>query len=184
MTSLFKCMSAARGAKPAILFFAAFLCAQGLPSAAATEPKFGKPGDPIDLTIGYQPYFTESWSSLVLRGLKLDQKYLPRGSHVNYQVGISGGGVLLEDLQAGRVQMAYLGLMPTVTGASQTERADLRIVAVAGESGDQCDQILVPLSVPVFDRADLAIAWLDGKRLSVTRDTCADLFGDRFHPLA
>jgi NitT/TauT family transport system substrate-binding protein len=143
---------------------------------AAADPTLGKPGDPIELTIGYQPYFTESWSGLVLRGLKLDQKYLPRGSRVNYQVGLTGAGVLLEDLRADRVQMAYLGLTPTVIGASQSERADLRIVAVAGESGDQCNQILVPLSAPVFDRADQAIAWLDGKRLSVARDTCADLF--------
>jgi NitT/TauT family transport system substrate-binding protein len=176
MTAVLKCQSAARGAKPAMLLLATFICAQGLPLAAAAEPKFGKSGDPIDITIGYQPYFTESWSALVLRGLKLDQKYLPRGSRVNYQVGLTGAGVLLEELQADRVQMAYLGLTPTVTGASQIGRPDLRIVAVVGESDDQCNQILVPLSAPVFDRADQAIAWLAGKRLSVARDTCADLF--------
>ena len=41
---------------------------------------FGEPGDPIQLVVGYQPYYTEAWSAVVVRGLGLHERYLPRGS--------------------------------------------------------------------------------------------------------
>src|SRR5205823_12710128 len=31
---------------------------------------YGKPGSPINLVIGYQPYYTESWSGVIMRGKK------------------------------------------------------------------------------------------------------------------
>ena len=36
--------------------------------AAAADIDFGKPGSPVELVIGYQPYYTESWSGIVMRG--------------------------------------------------------------------------------------------------------------------
>src|SRR4051794_23216547 len=31
---------------------------------------YGKPGSPIELVVGYQPYYTESWSGVIMRSKK------------------------------------------------------------------------------------------------------------------
>jgi sulfonate transport system substrate-binding protein len=40
---------------------------------------YGKPGGPVTVVIGYQPYYTQSWSGVVMRGKKFYEKYLPNG---------------------------------------------------------------------------------------------------------
>ena len=52
--------------------------------AVAGDLEYGKPGEPINLVIGYQPFYTESWSGIVLRGKKMYEKYLPKGSNVEF----------------------------------------------------------------------------------------------------
>ena len=47
------------------------------PSATAADIDFGEIGDPIDLVVGYQPYYTEAWSGVVMKGKKFYEKYLP-----------------------------------------------------------------------------------------------------------
>ena len=67
----------------AALIVALGLTAPGLVStASAAEIDFGKVGDPINLVVGYQPYYTEAWSGVVMKSLKLYEKYLPKGSTV------------------------------------------------------------------------------------------------------
>ena len=65
-----------------LLAFAIF--AAGLlgaaPVQAAAEKDYGKQADAVDLVIGYQPYYTESWSGLIMRDKKFYEKYLPKGS--------------------------------------------------------------------------------------------------------
>jgi len=39
-------------------------------SSVASAVDFGKPGEPIDLVVGYQPYYTESWSGVVNNGME------------------------------------------------------------------------------------------------------------------
>ena len=59
------------------------MAAAGLTTnATAAEIDFGEVGDPINLVVGYQPYYTEAWSGVVMKGLKLYEKYLPEGSTV------------------------------------------------------------------------------------------------------
>jgi len=36
----------------------------------AADINYGKPGEPVELVIGYQPYYTESWSGVVMRSKK------------------------------------------------------------------------------------------------------------------
>ena len=52
------------------------------PVNAAAVKDYGKPGEPIELVIGYQPYYTESWSGVIMRDKKFYEKYLPKGSKV------------------------------------------------------------------------------------------------------
>lgn len=40
---------------------------------------FGEEGDPINLTIGYQPYYTAAFSGVVMNEKKFWKKHLPEG---------------------------------------------------------------------------------------------------------
>ena len=51
-----------------------------LTPAAALAKDYGKPGTPIKLTIGYQPYYTQAWSAVIQKEMELWKKYLPAGS--------------------------------------------------------------------------------------------------------
>ena len=53
----------------------------------AADIDYGKPGGPVKLVVGYQPYYTQSWSGVVMRGKKFYEKYLPKGSEVEFQIG-------------------------------------------------------------------------------------------------
>src|SRR4029077_8553892 len=55
-------------------------CAQ--PGWSEEIKDYGKPGSPIELVVGYQPYYTESWSGAIMRSKKFYEKYLPQGSKV------------------------------------------------------------------------------------------------------
>lgn len=37
----------------------------------------GDEGDPVHLTVGYQPYYTEAWTGVIMRGKEFRKKYLP-----------------------------------------------------------------------------------------------------------
>ena len=60
----------------------------GLASTASAEVDFGKPGEPVKLVVGYQPYYTASWSGVVLNGKDLWKKDLPKGSSVKFEIGL------------------------------------------------------------------------------------------------
>jgi NitT/TauT family transport system substrate-binding protein len=94
---LSKTISASVGA--AILTF-------GLASTASAEVGFGKPGEPVNLVIGYQPYYTESWSGVVINGQNLWKKHLPKGSTAKFEIGLQGSvivGKLLGEKKSHRV---------------------------------------------------------------------------------
>ena len=61
------------------------------PSAPAfAEVGFGKPGEKVSVVVGYQPYYTESWSGVVINGKQLWKKYLPKGSSAKFEIGPLG----------------------------------------------------------------------------------------------
>ena len=49
-----------------------------LTQTIAADMDFGKPGEPIKLIVGYQPYYAESWSGVVMRDKRFYEKYLPK----------------------------------------------------------------------------------------------------------
>ena len=86
----------------------------GAPSTAlAADLDYGKPGDPVQLVIGYQPYYTQSWSGVVMRGKKFYEKYLPKGSKVDFAVGLQGA-VVVNAMLAGKQHIGYVGDMPGI----------------------------------------------------------------------
>jgi NitT/TauT family transport system substrate-binding protein len=67
---------------------AMFAGALAATSALAADIDFGKVGEPVKLVVGYQPYYTESWSGVIMRSKKFYEKYLPKGSTVEFQIGL------------------------------------------------------------------------------------------------
>lgn len=144
-------------------------------SAFAGENNYGKVGDPIHLVVGYQPYYTESWSGVVMQPMKFYEKYLPKGSTVEFSIGLQGA-VIVNAMLAGKQDIGYMGDMPAIVSTTKQNVADLRIVATAGLGFDQCNIFLARNDAPKFANQTDAIKWLDGKRVAVPKGSCTDRF--------
>lgn len=157
-------------------FAAAFGLGWALPQiAVAGDLEYGKPGEAVNLVIGYQPYYTQSWSGVVMRGKKMYEKYLPKGSTVEFSVGLQGA-VIVNAMLAGKQHIGYVGDMPGIVSTTKQDVADIRIVAAVGIGTDQCNIFLARPDAPNFANAKEGIKWLDGKRIAVPLGSCADRF--------
>jgi len=136
---------------------------------------FGKPGEPVHLVVGYQPYYTESWSGVVMRGKKLYEKYLPKGSTVEFQIGLQGA-IIVNNMLAGKQHIGYMGDMPAIVSTTKQSVADIRMVAVLGLGYDQCNIFLVRKDAPQFKTPTEALKWLNGKVVAVPKGSCTDRF--------
>ena len=104
---------------------------------------------PIELVIGYQPYYTESWSGVIMRDKKFYEKYLPKGSTVSFQIGLQGA-IIVNGMLAGKVDIGYVGDMPAIVSTSHADVRDIRIVSVLGLGYDQCNVFLARPDAPQF----------------------------------
>jgi NitT/TauT family transport system substrate-binding protein len=145
------------------------------PASAAASKDYGKQGEAIDLVVGYQPYYTESWSGVIMRDKKFYEKYLPKGSKVEFQIGLQGA-IIVNGMLAGKVDMGYVGDMPGIVSTSHADVRDIRIVSVLGLGYDQCNTFLVRTDAPQFNNSDEAIKWLGGKTVAVPKGSCTDRF--------
>ncbi|MEE9134466.1 MAG: hypothetical protein V3U25_01225, partial [Nitrososphaerales archaeon] len=68
--------------------------------------RWGNIGDPIKLTVGYQPYCTCNWDASANRQAGLWKKHLPAGSEVNWFEALSGP-LLNNNLVAGKNAFIY-----------------------------------------------------------------------------
>ena len=143
--------------------------------ASAGDLDFGKPGQPVQLIVGYQPYYTQSWSGVVMRGKKFYEKYLPKGSTVEFQIGLQGA-IIVNAMLAGKQHIGYMGDMPSIVSTTKQDVADIRIVANLGLGYDQCNIFLARNDAPQFKDAKEAIKWLDGKKVAVPKGSCTDRF--------
>lgn len=144
-------------------------------SAAAADIDYGKPGTPLKIVIGYQPYYTQAWSGVVMRSKKFYEKYLPQGSTVEFQIGLQGA-IIVNNMLAGKQHIGYMGDMPSIVSTTKPEVADVRIVATLGLGWDQCNAFLVRKDAPQFKDANEAIKWLNGKQVAVPKGSCTDRF--------
>ena len=156
---------------------AALLVAGGIAAApaAAADLDFGKQGDPVELVIGFQPYYTESWSGVVMKNKKFYEKYLPKGSKVDFQIGLQGA-IIVNNMLAGKQHIGYMGDMPSIVSTTKAETADVRIVGTLGLGFDQCNIFLARTDAPKFATPVEAIKWLDGKQVAVPKGSCTDRF--------
>ena len=145
------------------------------PSATAADLDYGAPGTPIHLVVGYQPYYTESWSGVVMREKELWKKYLPPGSTVEFQVGLQGA-IIVNAMLAGKQHIGYMGDMPAIVSTTKQQVADIRLVAMLGLASDQCNIFVGRRDAPKFASTKEALAWLNGKQVAVPKGACADRF--------
>ncbi|NIM28838.1 MAG: ABC transporter substrate-binding protein [Gammaproteobacteria bacterium] len=140
---------------------------------------FGKTGSPVELVIGYQPYYTESWSGVVNNGKQLWKKYLPAGSTAEFQIGLQGS-VIVNAMTGEKQHIGYMGDMPAIASTFRNlkERGgtDIRIVAALGTSKQQCNIFLVRNDAPQFSSGKDAVKWMDGKVTSAPHGACTDRF--------
>ena len=130
----------------------------------------------MKLVVGYQPYYTQAWSGVVMRGKKFYEKYLPKGSEVEFQIGLQGA-IIVNNMLAGKQNIGYMGDMPSIVATTKNDVADIRLVANLGIAFDQCNVFLVRNDAPQFKDANEAIKWLDGKIVAVPKGSCTDRFG-------
>ena len=142
---------------------------------AAAQQDYGKVGGPVKLVVGYQPYYTQAWSGVVMRGKKFYEKYLPKGSEVEFQIGLQGA-IIVNNMLAGKQHIGYYGDMPGIVSTTKTEVADIRLVGVLGLAWDQCNAFLVRTDAPQFKSDQEAIKWLAGKTVAVPKGSCTDRF--------
>jgi len=150
----------------------------GLASAGAKAQQvvdYGKVGDPVKLVIGYQPYYTEAWSGVVMRGKKFYEKYLPKGSTVEFQVGLQGS-IIVNNMLAAKQHIGYMGDMPAIVSTTKSEVADIRLVAVLGLGKDQCNIVLTSVDAPNFKSPIEAMKWMNGKTIAAPKGACTDRF--------
>src|SRR5437762_12010238 len=101
----------------ALAIAAMFGTSVALPALAA-DIDYGKPGTPVKLVVGYQPYYTQAWSGVVMRGKKFYEKYLPKGSEVDFQIGLQGA-IIVNNLLAGKQNIGYMGDMPGIVSTTK-----------------------------------------------------------------
>ena len=157
------------------VFLAAGACAFAWTSAIAADIDYGKPGTPVKVVIGYQPYYTQAWSGVVMRSKKFYEKYLPQGSTVEFQIGLQGA-IIVNNMLAGKQHIGYMGDMPSIVSTTKPEVADVRIVGTLGLGWDQCNTFLVRNDAPQFKDSQEAIKWLNGKQVAVPKGSCTDRF--------
>src|SRR5512142_3018011 len=145
------------------------------PAALAADIDYGKPGTPVHLVVGYQPYYSESWSGVVMRTKEFWKKYLPQGSTVEFQVGLQGA-IIVNAMLAGKEHIGYMGDMPAIVSTTKKDVADVRMVAMLGLAHDQCNIFLARKDAPEFASPKQALAWLSGKQVAVPKGSCTDRF--------
>ena len=99
---------------------AAFILGTGVPVDAKVG--FGKPGEKVDLVIGYQPYYTESWSGVVINGKNLWKKHLPKGSSAKFEIGLQGS-VIVGKLLGEKNHIGYMGDMPAIVSSMRESQS-------------------------------------------------------------
>ena len=159
-------------------FRGALLCCAAvfaISAASAADLSYGKAGEPVQLVVGYQPYYTQAWSAMVMRGKEFWKKYLPAGSTVEFQVGLQGA-IIVNAMLAGKEHIGYMGDMPAIVATTKQDVADVRIIATLGLAQDQCNIFLARTDAPRFKDAKEALQWLNGKQVAVPKGSCTDRF--------
>lgn len=134
-------------------------------------------GPPVEITTNYWLAWTGAWDTVIMKEARLWEKWLPKGSKVNWKRNLQGPPVIT-DLVANKQQIAYIGDNPAVVATTKHDLAPISIVAVDEMSpGRMCGLVIVRADAPEFKDYREAMKWLDGKTVGVPKGSCADRLG-------
>src|SRR3989442_13142973 len=72
-------------------------------------------GAPVHIRVYHQPYYTQSWSSSVMKNKELWKKYLPPGSTGTYEIALQGA-LAVNAIVADKAEYGYGGDAASVLG--------------------------------------------------------------------
>ena len=150
--------------------------ANGIAPTASAKVGFGKPGDAVNLVIGYQPYYTGGWSGVVIKGQELWKKHLPSGSTAKFEIGLQGS-VIVGKLLGEKNHIGYMGDMPAIVSTTKHKKVDMRMISVLGTSRQMCNVFLVRNDAPKFANGMDAVKWMNNKLVAAPHGACTDRFG-------
>src|SRR2546422_5019324 len=85
------------------------------PAAAERDykplPAQPEKGQAVHIRVYHQPYYTQSWSSSVMKNKEFWKKYLPPGSTVTFEVALQGA-LAVNAIVAGKAEYGYGGDAP------------------------------------------------------------------------
>ncbi|EMA41221.1 ABC transporter substrate-binding protein [Halococcus hamelinensis] len=124
-----------------------------------------------ELTIGYQPYYAEAWSAVVIKNAGLAEEFLPSGYSVKNWDSALQGSIVGTRMISGKNQVGYTGDMPTIT-AIANDSTPISVVGLAGYSeGQQCSLAVRPTGSGVTN-----VQQMDGRDAAVTTGSCTHRF--------
>ena len=134
-------------------------------------------GDPIAISSNYWLAWTGAWDTVIMKEARFWEKWLPKGSTVNWKRNLQGPPVIT-DLVAGKQQIGYIGDNPALVSTTKRELAPINLVAVNEMSqGRMCGGFIVRSDAPEFASYKEAAKWLEGKIVGVPKGSCADRLG-------
>lgn len=134
-------------------------------------------GPPVSLSVNYFLGWTGAWDTVILRGAKIWEKWLPKQSAVDWKRNLQGPPVVT-DLLANKQQIGYLGDNPAIVAATKRALAPIDIVGVNLLSpGRMCGTFVFRSDAPEFKNYKEAVRWLEGKTVGVPKGSCADRLG-------
>ncbi len=137
------------------------------------------PAQPIHLKVGYQPYYTESWSAVIIKGKQLWKQYLPAGSTVEFESALRGN-IIVDTLVEQQLHIGYVGDMPAIEATFRylppRGGVDIRIIGVSGTSKQLCNIVLVKTEAANLTSPRAILEWMVDKRIATPYGTCSDRF--------
>ena len=135
------------------------------------------PGPAVDIKSNYWLAWTGAWDTVVMKEKKIAEKWLPKGSTIEWKRNLQGPPVIT-DLVANKQQIGYIGDNPAIVSTTKRALAPIDLVAVNEMSpGRMCGSILVRTDAPKFNSRQEVMKWLNGKTVGVPKGSCADRLG-------
>lgn len=134
-------------------------------------------GPAVEINTNYWLAWTGAWDTVIMKEAKLWEKWLPKGSKVNWKRNLQGPPVIT-DLVANKQQIGYIGDNPAIVATTKQSLAPISIVAINEMSpGRMCGLIMVRSDAPKFKDYHEAVKWLEGKTVGTPKGSCADRLG-------
>jgi len=141
-------------------------------------------GDAVNVNVNLFLGWAGAWDTVVMKQANILEKWLPKGSKVEWKRNLQGPPVIT-DLLANKQNIAYLGDNPAIVSTTKTSIAPLKIVGFNMVSmGRMCGVLLVRSDAPKFNSPEEVFKWLKDKKVAVPKGSCADRTGQEMMRLA